>query len=149
MRTFAMESDRMENTQEVMGDAIDGVMEGEGEEEEADDIVSQVMMELNLKMGDALPSVGAGQLSTGATAVAQPQQKVAAAMGAGGVGGGSSGGNGGAGGPPSAPGGGNGGGGGGGGGGGMPAAAPAPTPAPGGAGAMSDLQARLDALKKQ
>ena len=40
------ENEKMENTTEVMGDAIDDAMAADGEEEESEELVAQVLDEL-------------------------------------------------------------------------------------------------------
>lgn len=150
MRTFGVETERMEMTQEVMADTLDGVLEGEDEEAAADEMVSRVMTELNLSMGDAMAKapLGAG-MRAAAPAAAAPARVAAAEGAAAGAGGGAAAGAGGGAFPPPPGGGGpgagaGGGGGGDGGGGGMAAPPPSgPTTAAG-----TDLQARLAALKK-
>jgi hypothetical protein len=42
MREFEKQNERMEMTSEMMGDAVDGVFEEGGEEEETDELVGQV-----------------------------------------------------------------------------------------------------------
>lgn len=49
MRDYAMNNERMEMTEEMMGDAIDDVMEEEGDEEEEENIVGQVLAELGVE----------------------------------------------------------------------------------------------------
>lgn len=162
-RDFSMQSELMGQTEEMMGDTLDGMMDDD-EEEETDAIVAQVMTELSVSIGGAATApIGV----TGAAATpALPAAPVAMAMGGGGGGGGGlpppppSGGMGGGGGgglPPPPPSGGFGGGGGGGGGlpplppsGGLGGGAAAPPP-PAGGGApgstLSELEARLNNLR--
>lgn len=68
MREFEMQNERMEMTSEIMGDAIDGVFEGEDEEEETDDLVNQVLDEIG---------IGAATELAIAPAVAAPNAAVA------------------------------------------------------------------------
>lgn len=48
MMEFMRQNEKMEMTSDMMGDAIDGVFEGEGEEEETDQLVSQVLDEIGV-----------------------------------------------------------------------------------------------------
>ncbi|GJP32213.1 hypothetical protein CLOM_g16809 [Closterium sp. NIES-68] len=150
MREFEMANERMEMTSEVMGDAIDDAMEGDEEEEETEELISQVLDEIGIDIDQ--------QLVSAPTAAAAPQAQTtgkvaqADAVGGGGGGGGGGGlGRGGSSGGDGAAGGSSGGGSGGGGGGGLPSA-PSGTPSVGGAsddsGIDSDLQARLDNLRR-
>lgn len=123
MRTFAVESEKMEMTQDVVGDTLDTVLGGDEEEEEADDMVKQVLAEINFKMVDGMAQVNSKPVGT--QAVAAAPAKVADAVGGGGGGA-----------PP--PDGGAGGG---------SAPPPPPSGGGGGGGGMGDLQARLEALK--
>lgn len=54
MRKFAMETERMDMTQEMMGDTIDDVMEEASDEEEEEKVVDQVLTELGI---DAMEDV--------------------------------------------------------------------------------------------
>ena len=54
MRKFAMETERMDMTQEMMGDTIDDVMESASDEEEEEKVVDQVLTELGI---DAMEDV--------------------------------------------------------------------------------------------
>jgi len=124
MRKFAMETERMEMTQEMMGDTIDDVMEDEDDEEEEEKVVDQVLSELGIETMDAVPEVPSGVPATGVAAAAPG--RVAAPIGAAAGGSGAPPPSGGAGGPPpSAPGG-----------------------AAGGGPSISDLEARLNNLRK-
>lgn len=57
MREYAMNNERMEMSEEMMGDAIDDVMEEEGDEEEEENIVGQVLAELGIE-ADAVRAHG-------------------------------------------------------------------------------------------
>ena len=123
MTNFARENERAELTQEIMGDMIDDAMEQEGDEEEEDKIVGQVLDEIGIDFGDTVPEAPSMQ------AQAQQQlqvptapQPVAAAEGGGGNNHG---------------GGGNG-----------PTAPPPPPSSNGGDPTVSDLEARLNNLRK-
>jgi charged multivesicular body protein 2A len=73
VRTFAMENERMELSQEVMSDTIDGVMDSEDDVEEEESIVQQVMQELNLADlvdGPAVPTTAGAVAASKKTAAA-------------------------------------------------------------------------------
>ena len=124
MRKFAMETERMDMTQEMMGDTIDDVMESASDEEEEEKVVDQVLTELGIDTMEDVPDVRWVVPLT--AAAAGTQARVAAPIGAAASGGGGGGGGGGAGGPP-----------------------PAAPPAGGAGGAdLSDLEARLNNLRK-
>lgn len=147
MREFERQNMKMEQTSEMMGDAVDMTLSGEGEEEETEELVSQVLDEIGIDAttlmvkppGQQVPAQGLG---------AEEQPAAAMPVGAAAAHGGSSSG-------ARRPPGGGGSNHGGGGGGGMP---PLPAngggPALGGVGGGSsgglddDLQARLDNLRK-
>ncbi|GBF90675.1 hypothetical protein Rsub_03247 [Raphidocelis subcapitata] len=124
---FERQNERMEMTSDMMGDAVDDAMEGEGEAEETDDLVSQVLDEIGINLGNQM--VSAPDMPVAAPAAAAP----VAAMAEGPMGGGGGG---------AGPSGGAGGGGGGGGG------AAAGGGGGGGSGIDEDLQARLDNLRR-
>jgi len=121
LHEFEKQSEIMDMKEEMINEHIDDAMEDEGDEEESDAIVGQVLDELGLQLGDQLSGLpqASGSLSI-ATGSKQPQ---AAAVGAGGGGVMPSGGGGGGG---AAAGGGNG----------------APD-------TDADLQARLDKLRRE
>lgn len=54
LRQYSVENDRMEFSQEMVGESVDGAVEDEGEEEEQDRIVDQTLAELGVK-ADAVP----------------------------------------------------------------------------------------------
>lgn len=56
MREFEMQNERMDMTSEMMGDAMDDAFEGEGEEEETDELVSQVLDEIGITTSHQLVS---------------------------------------------------------------------------------------------
>lgn len=60
IRQFQMNSERMEMGQEMMGDAIDDVMEGEGDEEEEEEMIGKVLSELNIGTMNEAPSAPQG-----------------------------------------------------------------------------------------
>lgn len=75
MREFERENEKMENTTEVMGDAIDDAMAADGEEEESAELVSQVLDELGVGMDASL--VDAPTTAVKVAAVAAPREEVA------------------------------------------------------------------------
>merc|ERR1719410_1420963 len=83
MQEFEKQSEIMDMKEEMMSDVIDDALGDEDDEEESDAIVSQVLDELGLQMGDQLSGVNApsGSIATGAAGGKVP---VAAAEGAGG-----------------------------------------------------------------
>lgn len=50
MMEFEKQNEKMEMTSEVMGDAIDDVLEGDEEETETDELVSQVLDEIGIDL---------------------------------------------------------------------------------------------------
>jgi charged multivesicular body protein 2A len=82
MAEFEKENAKTEMMQEVMGDAMDDVMEGEGTEEEEDRIVGQVLDEIGITFGEELPeAAGMGHPSVAET---EGPAKVPEAAGGGG-----------------------------------------------------------------
>lgn len=55
MTDFQRENERAEFTQEFMGDMLDDAMEQDGDEEEQDKIVGQVLDEIGINFGDTVP----------------------------------------------------------------------------------------------
>ncbi|CAO1407057.1 unnamed protein product [Diamesa serratosioi] len=96
LHEFEKQSEIMDMKEEMINDAIDDAMEDEGDEEEGDAIVSQVLDELGLQLSDTLSGLPQAAGSLSVAGVKQPQ---AAAVGAGGGGAGPSGPSGGSGGP--------------------------------------------------
>eukprot|EP00244_Chara_vulgaris_P004072 TRINITY_DN17880_c0_g2_i1.p1 TRINITY_DN17880_c0_g2~~TRINITY_DN17880_c0_g2_i1.p1 ORF type:complete len:236 (+),score=61.94 TRINITY_DN17880_c0_g2_i1:159-866(+) len=86
MREFEKQNEKMEMTTEVMGDAVDDVLEGDDEETEADELVSQVLDEIGVDLNTALVNAPAGKNAEGTSAGAtrQPVATGATAAGAGG-----------------------------------------------------------------
>jgi len=87
MADFEKENAKTEMMQEIMGDAIDDALdEGENEEEE-DKIVSQVLDEIGISMGEEIPdAANLGALQHNEANATSPE-KVPQAMGEGGGGG--------------------------------------------------------------
>lgn len=85
MREFERQNEKMESTTEVMGDAIDDAMAADGEEEESEELVSQVLDELGCNMDVMLVDAPTGGVKVPKVAVPQeeaPPQMVAVPMGA-------------------------------------------------------------------
>eukprot|EP00882_Tetradesmus_deserticola_P001488 GHRQ01001608.1.p1 GENE.GHRQ01001608.1~~GHRQ01001608.1.p1 ORF type:complete len:229 (+),score=95.75 GHRQ01001608.1:587-1273(+) len=79
---FEKQNERMEMTSDMMGDAIDDAMEGEGEEDETDDLIGQVLDEIGISTTTQL--VSAPDMPVAAAAVpAQAAPAMAEAVGAG------------------------------------------------------------------
>ncbi|KAG2444035.1 hypothetical protein HYH02_009233 [Chlamydomonas schloesseri] len=60
MREFERQNERMEMTSEMMGDAVDDALQDEGEEEETDNLVSQVLDEIGIGNMTELASAPVG-----------------------------------------------------------------------------------------
>lgn len=73
MTEFARENERAELTQEVMGDMLDDAMEQDGDEEEQEKIVGQVLDEIGIDFGDSVPEAPTMTLNQAdATPAARP-----------------------------------------------------------------------------
>ena len=73
----------------MMGDAMDDMAEGEGEEEETDELVSQVLDEIGVSLGqDLVAAPSKASKAQAAPAAAEAEAPAAEAVGAGGGGGG-------------------------------------------------------------
>jgi charged multivesicular body protein 2A len=81
MKEFEKENMKSEMMQEVMGEMMDDAMEQDGDVEESDKIVSQVLDEIGITFGTEIPD--APMIGTG-TQVAPEKAKVAAAADGGG-----------------------------------------------------------------
>lgn len=57
LHEFEKQSEIMDMKEEMINDAIDDAMEGEDDEEETDAVVTQVLDELGLKLGDQLANL--------------------------------------------------------------------------------------------
>jgi len=80
MQEFEKQSEIMDMKEEMMGDAIDDAMGDEGDEEESDAVVSQVLDELGLQLTDqltGLPIASGSLASTNGIASKGPQAAVA------------------------------------------------------------------------
>lgn len=95
MREFERQNEKMESTTETMGDAIDDAMAFEGEEEESEELVSQVLDELGCNMDaqlvDAPTGAGVKVPAVAAPREEAPPQMMAEGVGADGAGGGGAG----------------------------------------------------------
>jgi len=76
MMEFAKENEKMEMTQEMIGDTMDDVMEPDQDEEEEERIVSQVLDEIGIDMAGAIAE--APSAAAPAQAQAAPEQKAPA-----------------------------------------------------------------------
>ena len=82
MREFERENEKMENTTEVMGDAIDDAMAADGEEEESEELVAQVLDELGVGMETSLVDAPRTAVKVAAVAAPATQTPVLVAEGA-------------------------------------------------------------------
>jgi len=84
LQEFEKQSEIMDMKEEMINEHIDDAMEDEGDEEETDAVVSQVLDELGLQLNDQLSGLpqAAGSLSVAGSK--QPQAAAAAALGGGG-----------------------------------------------------------------
>ena len=74
MREFERQNERMDTTTEFMGDTIDGAFEEDGEQEETDELVNQVLDEIGCTLGSQLldvPSARAAPVPASATRTAE------------------------------------------------------------------------------
>lgn len=85
LHEFEKQSEIMDMKEEMINDVIDDAMEDEGDEEESDAVVAQVLDELGLQLTDQLSGLSPASNSIAASGLKQPQ---AAAVGLGGGGGG-------------------------------------------------------------
>nr|CAG4643596.1 EOG090X0H8I [Ilyocryptus agilis] len=83
MQEFEKQSEIMDMKEEMMSDAIDDAMGDEGDEEESDAVVSQVLDELGLQLTDQLTGlpIASGSLASTAGATRVGPQAAAAAAG--------------------------------------------------------------------
>ncbi|CAH0515274.1 unnamed protein product [Peronospora belbahrii] len=68
MMEYTKESEKMEMTQEMIGDTIEDVMEAEQDEEEEDKIVGQVLDEIGIDMTGAVPEAPTAHAAPAAAA---------------------------------------------------------------------------------
>ncbi|XP_054259290.1 charged multivesicular body protein 2a-like [Macrosteles quadrilineatus] len=81
LQEFEKQSEMMDMKEEIMNDAIDDAMEDEGDEEESDAVVAQVLDELGLQLDDQLSGLPQASASL---SVAGGKTAVAATAGGGG-----------------------------------------------------------------
>jgi len=76
MMEFEKQSEIMDMKEEMMSDAIDDAMEGEGDEEESEQIVTQVLDELGIQMNEEmgnLPAPASSLRPAAASKIKKPQ----------------------------------------------------------------------------
>ncbi|KAF7385776.1 hypothetical protein HZH66_011618 [Vespula vulgaris] len=78
LQEFEKQSEIMDMKEEIMNDAIDDAMEDEGDEEESDAVVSQVLDELGLQLTDQLSGL---PQASGSLSIAGSKKPVAATAG--------------------------------------------------------------------
>ena len=76
MMEYTKESEKMEMTQEMIGDTIDDVMEADQDEEEEERIVGQVLDEIGIDMTGAVPEAPTAQAAPAAVATKSPSAAV-------------------------------------------------------------------------
>ncbi|RZC40435.1 charged multivesicular body protein 2a [Asbolus verrucosus] len=86
LQEFEKQSEIMDMKEEIMNDAIDDAMEDDGDEEESDAVVNQVLDELGLQLNDQLSGLPQTAGALPSTGTKQPAAAAAAAT-AGGNGG--------------------------------------------------------------
>lgn len=59
---FERESGVMDMKEEMMGDTVDAIMDSDGDEEESDEIVQQILDEIGISFDQGLPQAGATEL---------------------------------------------------------------------------------------
>lgn len=62
MKQFFTENERMEMTQEMMGEAMDMAMENPGEAEESEEVVNQVLSEIGIDIAGQIGNAGVRNL---------------------------------------------------------------------------------------
>ncbi|XP_034244443.1 charged multivesicular body protein 2a [Thrips palmi] len=87
LQEFEKQSEIMDMKEEIMNEAMDDAMEDDGDEEETDAVVSQVLDELGLQLTDQLSGLPE---ASGSLAASSSKTPAAAAAAAGGGGGGAS-----------------------------------------------------------
>lgn len=89
LQEFEKQSEIMDMKEEIMNEAMDDAMEDDGDEEETDAVVSQVLDELGLQLTDQLSGLPEASGSLAASGAKAPAAAAAAAAGGGGGGSGS------------------------------------------------------------
>jgi len=85
LQEFEKQSEIMDMKEEMINEHIDDAMEDEGDEEETDAVVSQVLDELGLQLNDQLSGLPQASGSLAVTGNKQPQAAAAALGGGGGM----------------------------------------------------------------
>lgn len=89
LHEFERQSEMMDMKEEMINEHIDDAMEDEGDEEESDAVVSQVLDELGLQLNDQLSGLPQASGSLSVSGIKQPQAAaIGAGAGGGGIGGG-------------------------------------------------------------
>lgn len=89
LHEFERQSEMMDMKEEMINEHIDDAMEDEGDEEESDAVVSQVLDELGLQLNDQLSGLPQASGSLSVSGLKQPQAAaIGAGAGGGGIGGG-------------------------------------------------------------
>lgn len=88
LHEFERQSEIMDMKEEMINDHMDDAMEDEGDEEETDAVVSQVLDELGLQLNDQLSGLPQASGSLSVSGIKQPQAAALGALGGGGGGGG-------------------------------------------------------------
>lgn len=88
LHEFEKQSEIMDMKEEMINDAIDDAMEDEGDEEEGDAIVAQVLDELGLQLTDQLSGLPQASGALSVSGIKQPTAVAAGAAAGGGGGGG-------------------------------------------------------------
>ncbi|KAL3148742.1 hypothetical protein ABBQ38_014153 [Trebouxia sp. C0009 RCD-2024] len=73
MREFDRQNERMEMTSEMMGDAVDDAFEGEDEEDESNELVSQVLDEIGVNLDSELVKAPGHKQAVPQAAAAEPE----------------------------------------------------------------------------
>lgn len=87
LHEFEKQSEIMDMKEEMINDAIDDAMEDEGDEEESDAVVAQVLDELGLQLTDQLSGLPAASGALSVSGIKQPTAVAAGATAGGGGGG--------------------------------------------------------------
>ncbi|DBB14558.1 hypothetical protein WJX82_007425 [Trebouxia sp. C0006] len=83
MREFDRQNERMEMTSEMMGDAVDDAFEGEDEEDESNELVSQVLDEIGVNLDSELVKAPGQKQAAAQVVAAEPEAIGTSAAGGG------------------------------------------------------------------
>ncbi|KAL0035316.1 hypothetical protein WJX77_000643 [Trebouxia sp. C0004] len=83
MREFDRQNERMEMTSEMMGDAVDDAFEGEDEEDESNELVSQVLDEIGVNLDSELVKAPGQKQAAAQVVAAEPEAVGTSAAGGG------------------------------------------------------------------